>query len=88
VAEVCAKRADIVRTFCVITTSANALLSSLHDRMPVILPEQAFERWLSPIEPDPRDLLVPYPDGPMQLWPVSSRANSFANDDPSILESA
>jgi putative SOS response-associated peptidase YedK len=79
---------DIVRTFCVITTTANALLTGIHDRMPVIVTPDSFDRWLSPIEPDPRDLLVPYPDEPMALWPISPRVNSVANDDAAILEAA
>ena len=77
---------DIVRTFCIITTDANALLAGIHDRMPVILGPEHFDRWLTPIEPDPRDLLVPFPDAPMTLWPISVRVNAPANDDASILE--
>jgi putative SOS response-associated peptidase YedK len=77
---------DIVRTFCVITTEANALLSQIHDRMPVIIPREAYDRWLSPVEPDPRDLLVPYPAKPMTMWPISTRVNSPKNDDASILD--
>jgi len=77
---------DIVRTFCVITTAANGLIAGIHDRMPVILDPQSYDRWLSPIEPDPRDLLVPYPDAPITLWPISLRINSFANDDAALLE--
>ena len=67
---------EIVRTFCVITTGANELLADIHDRMPVILAPESFDRWLSPVEPDPRDLLVPYPAAPMTLWPVSSASTS------------
>ena len=79
---------EILRTFCIITTAANALLAPIHDRMPVIVPPAAFDRWLSPLEPDPRDLLAPFPDEPMRLWPVSPRVNSPANDDAGILEKA
>ena len=49
-----------MRTFCIITTAANELVGQIHDRMPVILPP-GYERWLANIEPDPRDLLVPFP---------------------------
>ena len=35
------------------------LLREIHDRMPVIIPKHAYDRWLCCIEPDPRDLLVP-----------------------------
>ena len=77
---------EIVRTFCVITTEANALLSGVHERMPVILPRESFDRWLSPVEPDPRDLLMSSPQESMTLWTVSPRVNSVANDDAAILE--
>jgi putative SOS response-associated peptidase YedK len=77
---------EIIRTFCVITTEANELLAQIHDRMPVIIPREAYDRWLSPAEPDPRDLLVPYPSEPLTMWPISLRVNSPRNDDASILD--
>jgi type II secretory pathway pseudopilin PulG len=42
-------------------------------------------RWLSD-EPDPHDLLRPYPAEPMRMWPISTRVNKPENDDPSILQ--
>ena len=50
-----------VRTFYVITCRANELVADIHDRMPVILPPAAYDRWLANIKRDPRDLLVPFP---------------------------
>jgi putative SOS response-associated peptidase YedK len=79
---------DWVRTFAVVTCPANELMSQLHDRMPVILPREAYDRWLSSIEPDPRDLMLPYPSEPMTMWPISTRVNKPDNDDPAILEPA
>ena len=38
----------ILRTFCVITTSANEVMAPIHDRMPVILPKTVWNEWLSP----------------------------------------
>jgi hypothetical protein len=55
-------------------------------RMPVIIAPENYDRWLSPIKPDPRDLLAPYPSEPMTMWPISTRVNKPDNDDPSILE--
>lgn len=75
-----------VRTFAVITTPANDLMRDIHDRMPAIIPPIAYDRWLSTIEPDPRDLLVPFPSEPMTLWPISTRVNKVENDDAAILE--
>jgi putative SOS response-associated peptidase YedK len=43
-----------------------------------------YDRWLG-IEPDPRELLKPFPVEPMMMWPVSTRVNTPKNDDPDIL---
>jgi putative SOS response-associated peptidase YedK len=75
-----------VRTFCVITCATNELLSTIHDRMPVIIPPDAYDRRLANIEPDLSDLMVPYPSELMRMWPISSRVNKVVNDDPSILD--
>jgi putative SOS response-associated peptidase YedK len=74
-----------VRTFCIITTTANALVATIHTRMPVILPPAAYARWLANIEPDPRDLLVPFAAEAMRMWPISTRVNKPENDDEEVL---
>jgi hypothetical protein len=40
----------------------------------------------TPIEPDPRDVLVPYPPNLMRMWPISTRVNKPDHDDVSILD--
>jgi putative SOS response-associated peptidase YedK len=78
-----------VRTFCIITTDANDLVRAIHDRMPVIIAPESYERWLSNFEPDPNDLLVPFPSELMEMWPVSPRVNKAdpdSNSDPSLLD--
>ncbi len=75
-----------MRTFCNITTTANDLVGDIHHRMPLILPPDAYDRWLANIEPDPHDLLVPFPSELMKIWPISTRVNKPENDDASILE--
>jgi putative SOS response-associated peptidase YedK len=79
---------DVIRTFCIITCDANELMARVHDRMPVIIRPESYDRWLSPLEPDPRDLLVPHDPEAMTLWPISPRVNRPENDDASILERA
>ena len=74
-----------VRTFAIITTDANSLVAEIHDRMPLILGPHDYGRWLSE-EPDPRDLMRPFPAEPMRMWPISTRVNKPENDDPSIVE--
>jgi putative SOS response-associated peptidase YedK len=75
-----------VRTFAIITTAANELVRPIHDRMPVVIAPKDYDRWLSRLDPDPRDLLVPFPSEPMTMWPISTRVNKPENDDASILE--
>jgi putative SOS response-associated peptidase YedK len=75
-----------VRTFAIITTTANELLAEIHERMPVIIPPGAYDRWLSCVEPDVHDLLAPFPAELMTIWPISTRVNKPENDDPGILK--
>jgi putative SOS response-associated peptidase YedK len=77
---------EVIRTFCIITTAANELVLDIHDRMPVILPSETYDRWLVSIEPDPRDLLMPFPAELMMMWPISTRVNKPDHDDPEILD--
>jgi putative SOS response-associated peptidase YedK len=54
---------ELARTFQVTTTASNDLVAEIHHRMPVFIRPEAYDRWLRPVEPDPRDLLAPYPWG-------------------------
>jgi len=74
-----------LRTFAIITTDANELVADIHDRMPVILAPNDYARWLGE-EPDPRDVMRPFPADLMRMWPISTRVNKPENDDPSIIE--
>jgi putative SOS response-associated peptidase YedK len=74
-----------LRTFAIITTDANELVGEIYDRMPVILAREAYGRWLGE-EPDPHDLMRRFPAHLMRMWPISTRVNKLANDDPAILE--
>ncbi|MCW2239591.1 SOS response-associated peptidase [Azospirillum canadense] len=77
------------RTFTIITTTANALLSELHDRMPVILPSAQWPAWLGeePVSDETlRSLLRPYPAPEMRMWPVSRDVGNVRNDRPDLLD--
>jgi putative SOS response-associated peptidase YedK len=74
-----------IRTFAIITTDANELVADIHDRMPVILAPAIYARWLGE-EPDPRDVMRPFPAALMRMWPISTRVNKPENDDASIVE--
>jgi putative SOS response-associated peptidase YedK len=74
-----------IRTFAIITTESNELVADIHNRMPVILTPADYARWLGE-EPDPRDLMRPFPAELTTMWPISTRVNKPENDDPSIVE--
>lgn len=73
-----------VRSVAIVTTAANELVSSIHDRMPVIVPPQSYDAWLG--SGDAAGLLQPHPAERMQAHPVSLRVNAPANDDAALLQ--
>jgi putative SOS response-associated peptidase YedK len=50
-------------TFTIITTEPNEVMKGLHDRMPVILYQRDYARWMALADPAklPVNLLRPYP---------------------------
>jgi len=72
-----------IRTFCILTTPANALVSRIHDRMPLILSAADYGRWIGK-DPDPADLLGVHRTANMAIWPISNRVNSPKNDDAAV----
>lgn len=72
-----------LRTFTILTTSADPKLRPLHERMPVILPEQDIAAFLE--AEDPRDLIRSFPGARLELWPVSPRVNAVRNDDADLM---
>lgn len=78
-----------INSCAVITTGPNALMREIHDRMPVILPVEAYAHWLDPVSPDPgalAQLLVPYPAERMTAYPVATRVNNVRNEDAAVIE--
>ena len=76
-----------LHTCTILTCEPNQLVGKVHNRMPVMLGEEARWKWLAP-EADARDLMelmVPYPADEMKSYPVSKEANSPQNDRPEIL---
>jgi putative SOS response-associated peptidase YedK len=73
-----------IKSCSILTTTPNAVTSSVHDRMPVILDRGDYDLWLDPGMTNVEavsDLLTPYDAQLMRSYPVSSRVNHFVNDD-------
>lgn len=79
---------DVIESCTIITTTANEVLSSIHDRMPVILPPKGYDLWLDPTiekDKDLHTLLRPYAAEEMVSYPVSPSVNNPRHDSPDCI---
>ncbi len=77
------KHGETIDSCAIVTTSSNAFMSSIHDRMPVILDNQSLPIWLEPAitEPDRlQSMLIPASEDLLRAHPVSTAVNSYKND--------
>jgi putative SOS response-associated peptidase YedK len=80
---------EVVRSCTIITTKPNAVCAPIHDRMPVILDESAYARWLGE-EPVDRvallSMLKPCPPEAMEAYPVDAKVGSVKNEGAELME--
>ncbi len=77
-----------IKSCTILTTQANELLQQVHDRMPVILPQENYNFWLDPQVHDRellQPLLHPYPSETMTSYPVPTLVNSPKNNSPECI---
>ena len=83
------KSDEVLRSCTIITTTPNSEMAKIHDRMPVILPPDAWDTWLDP-EQDDLDLLgkllVPAPAHLITLRPITTLVNNVRNDGPELMD--
>jgi len=81
---------ETIASCCIITTEANALMETIHDRMPVILGREQWATWLAPKVRDTDKLLPmirPHDAVSMQAWPVTRELNRVGlRDDAGLAE--
>ncbi len=79
-----------INTCTIITCAPNALVATLHDRMPVILPPADWPKWLGEEPATPKELkalLVPFRDDALKLWPVNrQKIGNVRNKAPEVAE--
>jgi putative SOS response-associated peptidase YedK len=82
------KAGTALRSFAIVTTDPNEVVQPLHNRMPVIVPECDYDRWLRPGDPDrpPIDLLRPFDADKMTAWKVDKAVGNVKNDSPELIE--
>lgn len=81
------KSGEDVLSCTIMTTSSNEAMSSLHNRMPVILDDADWPAWLGETPAPPEDLLAllrPCPDDWLKIWPVSKDVGNVKNNRPDL----
>lgn len=79
---------EVVRSCCIITCPPNELLAPIHDRMPVILDQPDWARWLgeeSARRQELQRLLRPFSAARMSAYRVGQRVNNVRNDDAALI---
>jgi putative SOS response-associated peptidase YedK len=80
-----------VTTCTIITAPSTGVLAEIHDRMPLVLPRPAWQRWLDPALDDPADLLTAWDEAAgehLELRPVAPLVNKVDNNGPELVARA
>jgi putative SOS response-associated peptidase YedK len=78
-----------LETGTIVTTAANKTLAPIHDRMPVIVPQDGFDLWLDTANVDAKTaaaLIAPAPENLLEAFEISTAVNRVANDNPKLIE--
>jgi putative SOS response-associated peptidase YedK len=81
--------ADLLLSVSVITVPAQGMLAEVHDRMPLVLDDADWARWLDPSVAEPTELLQPQDEAArdlLELRPVSDLVNSVQNNSAELLQ--
>lgn len=70
----------------ILTTEPNELMEPIHDRMPVVLPEDEEETWFTTGHDERADMCRPYPDNDLTAYEISTRVDDPANDDAQVIQ--
>jgi putative SOS response-associated peptidase YedK len=79
---------EVIESFSILTTGPSKEMRDIHDRMPVILKPNDENRWLEPSNDTPEsiaDLLKPYDDGKLEVYPVSQDVNGIKFDEERLI---
>lgn len=80
---------EVIQSCTIITTIPNRVTDKVHDRMPVILDDNAMEIWLDPKIRDKdvlQSLLIPYDPEDMYMYPVSKEVGNVRNQASTLIE--
>ncbi len=78
---------EAIETFAIVTTDANGTVAPIHDRMPVVIPPDQVDTWLSGDVDEARALLAPYA-GSTAVRAVTRRMSDPRAEGPECLDDA
>ena len=83
------KEGHWLQSFAIVTTEANELIR-IHPRMPVILHERDYDRWLDREETErlPLDLLRPFEADEMEMHEANPKVGNVRNNGPEMMRAA
>ena len=61
-------------------------MNSIHDQIPVVLPQDAESDWLTADPDTHKELCQPYPKDDLDAFEISTRVNNPGNNDPQVIE--
>lgn len=79
----------LINSCTIITTEANALIQSIHDRMPVIIDRENYDSWLNPYNTDTNELiklLGPCDINLLNFYRISTAVNNPAHDNRALID--
>jgi putative SOS response-associated peptidase YedK len=85
------RNGEEMETAAIVTSQVNRTLAAIHDRMPVIVPPEAFDLWLDSARVDAKTaaaLIAPAREGAVEVHAVSSAVNRVTNDSPDLIAPA
>lgn len=80
---------ELLESCTIVTCDASESIRKVHDRMPVVLPEESWDRWMDPAYSDTDALsriLGPYEAKALRAWQVSRLVNAPKNEGPKLIE--
>lgn len=86
--EVWESESETIPCVTILTTDPNELMEPIHDRMPVVLPADEEDSWLTGDEDTRKELCQPYPGDDLEAYEISTTVNNPGNDRPGIIEPA
>ena len=78
---------EVLETFTIITTDPNPLMEPFHNRMPVIIKPEDYQRWMAPADPArlPVDLLRSFPEEELRAWRVAREVGNVRNNNSELI---